>query len=146
MPGANYDYSKAFLATGSTAYAFGELVKPVAGTTLAQAQCARLAAGTDFVLGVAQENLDVAKVLTGKAFIGVALEGAAKVIFDGGTVPAIGDYMTIGTTTKTRVARLGTQPAPAGAFQNIQIVGICFSVPAIAGDIFDIWLTPAMRV
>jgi hypothetical protein len=146
MPGSNYDYSKAFLATGSTAYAFGELVKPAVGATLQPAQCARVSAITDFVLGVAQENLDVAKVLTGKAYIGVALEGAAKVIFDGGTVPAIGDYMTIGSTTQTRVKRLGTQPANGGAFQGFQVVGICFSVPAVAGDIFDIWLTPAMRV
>lgn len=86
--GPNYVLDKGLLATGSTAYAAGELVVAAAGPGVARAT----AAGAK-VLGVCMEDLDAAKVTTARAVVAVRILGIARVkVGTGGC--AVGDRLT----------------------------------------------------
>jgi hypothetical protein len=156
MPGMDYGRSKAYLATGSVAYKRWQVVKNVTGTTLNPAQCAIMVATTDAAvppLGVCMEDLDVAKVNTGKAFINVALEGNVKAIWDGsGTTPAPGLYVGLsGGTAGTKDGQVTVVAATPGtaAFvigRILDIVGNSIGQAATAGDWLDIQLLPGERM
>lgn len=132
MPGADHILSKGFLATGSAAYNMGELVTLAAGSTLAPAQVALANSQGEAVIGVVQEDLDVDKVLTGKAIIGVQVMGIALVI-SGATDITLGAKVTAGADARAELALTGDFP-----------FGIAMDVPAADGDHFHVLLTPGM--
>lgn len=129
--GPNYGLSKGFLATGATAYAFGEIATITAEATVARATTANVL--TPMV--VVQEDLDTTRLATGKAFINCALEGIVRVA--AGAAVAIGDRVTNDTTaravTRARTAA-GSQPQPT--------FGIALTAASAAGDHIDVQLTP----
>src|SRR5688500_5136501 len=98
MPGANYVLSKGFLMTGSAAVVMGTAAKLVAGTTLQPAQVIVATAADGDLIGVFQEDMDAAKVTTGKAIVGVQLMGIAKCVASAAV--ALGAYVTATTGGK----------------------------------------------
>jgi len=95
--GPNAIADKAYLATGVAAYVYGQCV--TYGTP--QQSCAPISVANTYVLGVCQENIDAARVTTGKAFISIrpfgfarALSGAAFAKGDPLTVDASGRFIT----------------------------------------------------
>jgi hypothetical protein len=155
--------SKGFLASSSAtaALTFGQLVVPAVGTTLEPNQAVVATAGAagagakgGVVLGVCMENLDLAKMATGKAYFNVALQGIVDCIWDGQGTPAVGalvvpSIQTAGATNNGRVAfSIGSLASPA--FVGIPIVGICMGsagdlqggVATAAGDLVKVLLTP----
>jgi hypothetical protein len=133
--GPNYVLDKGFLAQGgSVQYNFGEIIVP--GTAVQS--CVRSTAavgGTTFFLGVCQETIDAAKVVTGKVFADVRMLGISRVIA-GGTV-TVGARVTSDTSARavavTRAAA-GAQPAP--------ILGIALTGTTNVGEHIDVLLTP----
>jgi|SRR5882724_1148382 len=156
MPGMDYGRSKAYLATGSVAYKRGYVVKATTGTTLVPAQCGILVATTDAAvppLGVCMEDLDAAKVTTGKAFINIALEGNVKVIWDGsGTTPSPGLYVGLsGGSAGVKDGQVTVVAATPGAAtfvigRVLSIIGNSIGQAATAGDYMDIQLLPGERM
>lgn len=160
MPGMDHILNKAFLATGgSVTYPQFCVVQQVSavGVTPAAVQIAGTGLGTAGVadiatLGVNQDLLDAAKTNTGKAFINVAMAGNSKVIWDGVGTPVLGGLVVPSGGTAGRVKFV----ANLATFQGFQVLGIAISLPgsplptfgasAAAGDLFDIMLTPSMRV
>jgi hypothetical protein len=159
MAGQDHILEKGFLATGTAAYSFGQVVKAVAGSLLDPNQCVQTIAGTDNgvgrrVLGVCRENLDVAKVLTGKAYISVALMGIVDCIWDGAGTPVVGalvvpsagaspanDGRVAFRTTSTTYADfpvVGTLMGSAGDLQS--------GLPTAAGDLVKVMLAIGTRV
>jgi len=132
MPGMDHILSKGFLATGgSVAYAFGQVVKQAAASTLQPAQCALATATTDAIIGVAQEDLDAVKTNTGKAIIGVAVEGTVKCIAGTNNI-AIGQKMTVDSSSRVIASTTATD----------KCVGIAMSASTAVGDYVDVLLTP----
>jgi len=129
--GPNYGLNKGFLATGSTAYAAGEVVVISATQQVARATTANVLTP----LGICMEDLDTTRLATGKAIIGVALAGIVRVIA-GGSV-SVGDRVTNNTSaravTRTR-ASAGAQPAAT--------FGIALTSATNDGDHIDVLLTP----
>jgi hypothetical protein len=153
MPGMDHILSKGFLATGSSAYTFGQVVQQVNLTTgplatINQAQCqicptsAGTAGANSVVLGVCQENLDLVKVQTGKAIIGVAIEGNCKVVWDGTGTPAVGSYIVPSGTVAGQVKFVSS----VTTFQGFAVVGTPLTLPAAANDFFDISLAIGDRI
>jgi hypothetical protein len=137
MPGANYVLDKGFLATGgSVAYATGELVKFAAASVLQPAQVVKTSSQGEAVLGVVTEDLDAAKVATGKAIVGVRLLGIAKVIIGTAASVVLGSPLTAKATVAT---------AELAATGDV-VFGIAMQAPAADGDIIDVLLTPGGRV
>jgi hypothetical protein len=152
MPGMDHILTKGFLATGgSVAYTFGMVVTQVNLATgplsvINQAQCAICAAQSPVghsVLGVCQENLDAVKTVTGKAVIGIALQGNVQVVWDGAGTAAWDNSVVIPSTT---VAGAVAFRAASTTFANIPVVGTPLTLPAVTGDVFNIQLTPGDRV
>lgn len=130
--GPNYVLSKGMLAEGSAAYASGELV--VAGTA-EQSVARATSANTLLPLGVCTEDVDVAKVTTGKVFLGVALYGIVRV--KSGAAVAKGDRIKNDTSARgvpTTRAAAGAQPQP--------VFGIALTAVGAADLWFDMLLTP----
>jgi hypothetical protein len=136
MPGANYILSKGFLATGgSVAYTAGELVKLATGSTLQPAQVVKTSSQGETLIGVVMEDLDAAKVATGKATVGVQIMGIAKVILGTAASVVLGSPLTTGTTAKAELAASGDR-----------VFGINLTAGTLAdGDIIDVLLTPDGR-
>jgi hypothetical protein len=89
---ANYVLDKGFLTTGSSAYAFGEIgIVAADGVSVARASAAISGVGVAVVI---QENLDVAKVLTGKAVIDCRVLGIARVLCASAAVVVPGNRIT----------------------------------------------------
>jgi hypothetical protein len=164
MPGMDHLLAKGFLATGgSVAYTFGQVVEQVNASTgplsvINQAQCVQyplaaslsaLRAGAP-VLGVCQENLDAVKTATGKAIIGIALQGDVKVVWDGTGTPSLNNAVipsyTGGGGSLIAVGNVAFVAPTAGTFNGYPVVGIPLTLPAAAGDWFDIQLTPGDRI
>jgi hypothetical protein len=155
--------SKGFLATGSSAYTFGQVVEQVSAatgplSTINQAQCLQyplaaslsaLRAGIP-VLGVCQENLDLVKVQTGKAIIGIAMQGNVKVVWDGTGTPSLNNAVipsyTGGAGSLIAAGNVAFVAPTAGTLNGYPVVGTPLTLPAIAGDIFDVQLTPGDRI
>jgi hypothetical protein len=93
-------------------------------------------AATTMSIGVVQENIDQAKVATGKAVADVRILGVTKMVVQTGTSIVIGSRLTLGNAGGAIIAASGNQQ-----------VGICvgMSVPGGTvgnGDIVDVLLTP----
>jgi len=126
--GPNYVLNKGHVATGSTALAFGELaVSSGDGTKMARATVA----GSK-IRGVIQENVDAAKVTTGKVVVNLAMMGIARVLSGG--VIAVDDRLTNDAT-----ARAVTVAAAVGAKESF---GIALTAATGAGQFVDVLLTP----
>lgn len=142
--GPNYVLDKPFLATGATAYAFGEIVKLIAGSgsfsttanSVVRNTTATVLTTTDVTLAVAQEDLDTVRLATGKAFINCRLMGIARV--QCGATVTVGDHVTNDAT-----ARAVKATRAAGGAQPIQILGIALSGGTV-GQHIDVLLTPGV--
>lgn len=140
--GPNYVLDKGFLATGATAYAFGEIVKVVVGTgtfsttanAVSRATTATVLGTASELLAVAQEDLDAVRLATGKAFIDCRLLGIARVQC-GATVVAL-DHVTNDAT-----ARAISITKAAGGAVPVQQLGIALSGGTV-GQHIDVLLTP----
>ena len=129
--GPNYVLSKGFVATGSAAYAPGELVVASGDGT----ECARATSANANVLGVCMEKVDADKVTTGKVVVGVDLMGISRVL--AGDAVSVGDFLTNDTTaravSKTKAAA-GAQPGP--------VFGKALTAATAAGQYIDVLLIP----
>ena len=74
--GPNPMLTKGYLAEGSNAYAYGEILIPGTGV---QATARSTSAGSASNFGVCQENVDAAKVATGKVVVNVCRMGLVRV-------------------------------------------------------------------
>src|SRR5690348_1889129 len=105
--GPNYVLDKGLVATGSTKYTPGELVVLSGDGT----KSARATTGGAACIGVNMEEVDAAKVLTGKVVTDVRILGIARVL--AGAAVAVNDLVTNDTTAravpKTKAAA-GAQP------------------------------------
>lgn len=138
MIGGNYVLSKGFLMTGSTAVRRGQLVVQATSTALQPTRCAIAEAITDRVLGVLQEDLDVDKVLTGKAYVGVAILGIAECI--------AGEALSAGDRVSSNAGSAGP-PDTRGRAIVADATSIPFGVAmadAAAGDYVSVLLTPGL--
>lgn len=130
--GPNYVLDKPFVATGAAAYNYGDVVVQAGtGTSVARATAAAAKC-----LGVCQENVDLAKVQTGKAVIDVRLLGIARVKAGTGGV-AVGDRVTNDTN-----AAAVTVAVAVGLKESF---GVALTA-ATAGNYFDVLLTPFASV
>lgn len=130
--GPNYVLDKGYVATGSTAYKSGELV--VASGDGTKSARATSAAGLE-VLGVNQENCDLAKVQTGKAVLDTRLLGIARVL--AGAAVSVGDRLQNDTTARA----IPVTQAAAGA-QPKRSFGKALTAATAAGQFIDVLLTP----
>lgn len=136
--GSSYGLDKGFGVL--TAYSGGtvnkfRLVKVSTAAAPAYGQVDLNVIGTTRSVGVVQEDVDAAKVTTGKAVVDVRLNGITKVFVAAtGTVPVLGDRVISGTDGGVVLA------AGAG---NIP-VGVVVGAPATVnnGDIVHVLLTP----
>lgn len=143
MAGSNYVLDKGFpvLSTYNSSNANGvqafRVVK-VASTGLID--LATNATATSGNVGVVQENIDAAKVATGKAVADVRVMGISKVVVQTATSLAIGARVMCGSAGGAIVA------ATAGSEVLGIIVGSNSSAGTIAaGDIVDVLLTPKVQ-
>ena len=140
--GPQYVLDKGFLATGATAYVFGEIVRAQAGAvmtttfnSIARATTATVLTTTAELLGVVQEDLDTVRLATGKAEIGVRLLGIARVLS--------GAAVTAGTfVTNDATARAVTVTKAAGGAQQTLLLGFALTGATAAGQYIDVLLTP----
>jgi hypothetical protein len=127
--GPNYVLDKGHLATGSTAYAFGELVVPAAGE---QSMQRATSAGAPFCY-VCQEDVDATRLATGKVIADARILGIARVI--AGAAVAKSSKLTNDAT-----ARAIVQAGAVGS--GAPVFGIALTAAANAGDHIDVLLTP----
>jgi hypothetical protein len=124
--------TKSFLATGgSVAYSMGQTVKFAAGSTLQPAQCALATANSDLILGVVMEDLDAAKVNTGKAYVSVAMIGIALCIAGANNIAA-GDRLTVDSSSRVVTSTTATHRS----------VGMAMGPSAAIGDYISVFLMP----
>jgi hypothetical protein len=142
--GPNYGLNKGYLATGATAYAFGEICREIANpaaslSSVANAvvrQTTAIATGSAATtLVVCQENLDTVKLGTGKAIISCAKAGAVRVL--AGAAVTKGDRVTSDNTARA----VTVTKATAGAIP-VQVLGIAETDATAAGQFIDVTLTP----
>jgi hypothetical protein len=142
MAGQDHLLAKAFLTTGAAAYVYGQCVVLVAGTTLdpnqvIQATTGAGAANAVTPLGLCQENMDLVKVQTGKAYISVALAGIGFAIANGAVTIGAALIPSVGVAGRLDAVAVGTTGRPQ--------VGIAVGTASTAGDIFPVLLTPGAR-
>lgn len=127
--GPNYVLNKGFVAGGSSAYALGQVV------TLDGDQTVNLAvtANDSPIIGLVTEDVDAAKVTTGKVVIGVAILGIAKGL--AGASVSRGDRLVNEVTTARVIKQVGTDNTA------VPVLGIALE-DASDGDLFDVLLTP----
>lgn len=126
---ANYVLDKGYIVEGSAAAVAYRFVG--FGTTETTCDLTPTA-NTAIVLGVIMENIDVAKVLTGKATADVRILGIAPV-----TASAA---ITVGAPV-----RADADGRASAAVSTNQIVGLALQAAGAAGDIINVLLTPAAR-
>ena len=120
--GPNYVLDKGFVATGATAYKFGECVALSGdGTKVARATTAAT------LVGVCYEDLDTTRLATGKAVIEVRLMGIARVL--SGAAVAVNALVTNDTTARAVTATAG-QP----------VLGKALTAATGAGEYIDVLL------
>jgi hypothetical protein len=148
--------SKGYLLTGGVAFARWQVVKAVAGSTISPAQCARMVSATDagvIPLGVCMEDVDLAKVNTGKAIAQIATNGNVKCIWDGvGAAPTPGAVVKLSAATAgTKDGQVTVATKAAGGVAPVAVVGTVLDIlgnsigqTATAGDWFDVELNPGM--
>jgi len=124
--GPNYVLNKGLVATGSTAYKFGELVVQSGDGT----KCARATTPAAAVVFVAQEDLDTTRLATGKAVINIATLGMVRVL--AGAAVAVG----------AKLANDATARAVTGGAAGTASFGIALTAATAAGQYIDVLLTP----
>jgi len=127
----NYVLDKGYLVDASAVAAdfkFARLCKFLASDTTGKTVTSFTAANVDAV-GVVQETLDAAKILTGKATVDVRLLGIARI--EASAAIAIG----------ARVAATANGRIATGASTN-PCVGIALTPASAAGDHVEVLLTP----
>jgi hypothetical protein len=124
--GPNYVLSKGLLATGATAYKFGECVVQSGDGT----KCARATSAAAAVVFVCQEDLDTTRLATGKAVINVAFLGIVRVL--------AGAAVTVGA----KVANDTTARAVVGGAAGTASFGVALTASTAAGQYIDVLLTP----
>lgn len=143
MAGSNYVVDKGFpvLSTYNSSAAAGVTqyrVVKVASTGLID--LATNATATSGNVGVVQDNIDAAKVATGKAVASVRVMGISKVVVQTATSVTIGARVMCGSAGGAIVA------ATAGSEVLGIVVGSNASAGTIsAGDIVDVLLTPKVQ-
>jgi hypothetical protein len=133
MPGSDHILTKGALVTGSAAYKLGDLLILSTASTTYPFQVAKSTASTDRIIGVANEALDVGKVTTGKAFIGVNMLGVCKVI--------AGASLSQGARVMPGASGTAAQAITAATATNIPF-GLALTAAGAQGDIIDVLLTP----
>jgi hypothetical protein len=131
--GPNYVLSKGFLGEGSAAYSKGEIV--VQGTAEQAVARATASAATNDFVGIVVDTIDVAKVLTGKAQVTIAIMGIARV--KAGAAVTKGAKLTNDTS-----ARAVTVTRAAAGAQPQNIIGIALTSCSNANEHVDVLLTP----
>jgi hypothetical protein len=141
--GPNYVLDKGHLATGSTAYTFGEIVVPIANPNSTESSvanaCVRATSAGHLgpVQYVVQEDLDTVKLATGKAIVDCRMMGIARVL----TGAAVNKLTKV---TNDGTARAITQAQTAGGSQPVVILGIALTDASAAGQYIDVLLTPGV--
>ena len=124
--GPNYVLNKGLVATGATAYKFGECVTLSGDGT----KCARATSAAAPAVFVCQEDLDTTRLATGKAVINVAMYGIVRVL--SGAAVAVND----------KVANDATARAVPGGAAGTASFGIALTAATGAGQFIDVLLTP----
>lgn len=122
--GPNYVLDKGLVATGATAYKFGEFVALSGDGT----KCAR-ATTANTAIGVCYEDLDTTRLATGKAVIEVRLLGIARVL--SGDAVAVGARVSNDTTARAVTATAGAS-----------CHGVALTAATGAGEYIDVLLSP----
>jgi len=130
--GPNYVLDKGHLATGSTAYALGELVVASGDGT----RCARATAAGSKVRGVCQETVEVAKVTTGKVVLDVRILGISRVL--AGAAVAVEDRVTNDATARAVPV--------AGTIGSKESFGVALTAATGPGQYIDVLMTPYASV
>jgi len=135
MAGANYVLDKGFtaLSTYNASSVNGVQAFRLVKIT-AQDQIDLNVLATTISIGVVQEDVDVAKVATGKAVVDVRILGISKVV--AGAAISIG--VEVMSDTSGRVITAVTAAN--------RTVGLALQAAAAAGDIIDVLLVPPGRV
>lgn len=102
------------------------------GTTSVQHIAPNILSST-LTVGVVQDDVDAAKVATGKATVNVRMGGISKVV--------AGAAVTAGTEVMSDT--VGRAITAATATNRVQ--GIAMTGAAAAGDIIDVWLSGAAQ-
>jgi hypothetical protein len=131
--GPNYVLDKGLLATGVAAYKLGELVVLSGDGT----KCAKAGAAAVGFVGVCYEDIDAAKVTTGKAVIEVRVLGIARVL--AGAAVAVNNRVTTDATS-----RAINQAGAAGS--GAPFFGIALTAATAAGQYIDVLLVPGGAV
>lgn len=141
MAGSNYLLDKGFpvLSTYNSSAAAGVLAFRVVKWSSTGIDLQTSGAANVSTLGVVQENIDAAKVATGKAVADVRLEGITKVLVTTATSLAIGVRVMAGASGGIVLAT--TTNGVLGV-----IVGVGTSGTITAGDYVDVLLTPGIAM
>jgi len=129
--GPNYVLDKGFLLTGSAAFVRGFAVKQSATANAV----ALITAANAAVIGIVQDDVDAAKVATGKAVGDIRILGISRVV--AGAAVAIGD--NVATDNQGRAV---TKAQTAGGSQPTPVFGIALTACTVAGAEIDVLLTP----
>jgi hypothetical protein len=124
--GPNYVLDKGLVATGSTAYKFGEFVTLSGDGT----KCARATGAGAPIAFVSQEDLDTTRLATGKAVIDVRILGIARVL--SGAAVAVG----------AKVSNDASARAVTGGAAGTSSHGIALTAATAANQYIDVLLTP----
>jgi hypothetical protein len=130
MAGANFILDKGYILEGSTAYTAFRFVAAGATDT---SVTSTIAAGA-LALGVIQEDVDAAKVATGKVAADVRILGISKVTAGA----AVTLWAEVVTDTSGRAVNAATS--------THRVLGRALQSAAAAGDIIDVLLVPCGRV
>ena len=131
--GSDYILTKGFkvLSTYNSSAAAG--VTKFRGVKFAAGDTVDLnVAATTLGVGIVQEDIDAAKVATGKAVAAVAMLGTSKLVVQTATSIVQGSRLTLGNAGGAVIAATGNQQ-----------IGINLSsITVAAGDLIDVLLTP----
>jgi len=128
--GPNYVLDKGMKASGVAAYTAGRLVKQTANPQ----EIGPTTVITDRVFGVVMENVDAARVATGKVFLDIRVLGIARV--EASAAIAVGARVMPEAAATSRAATIAG--ATAVSF------GIALTAAVNPGDFIDVLLTPGM--
>jgi|SRR5690606_31602169 len=131
--GPNYVLDKGYKVEGSSAIKLGEVAVP--GTGEQSAVRATSASDTTAPLGVFQEDVDAARVTTGKVVANVRMLGITRAI--AGAAITKGARLTNDTS-----ARVVSVTRAAAGDQPVAVLGIALTAASTAGDHIDVLLTP----
>jgi hypothetical protein len=129
MAGANFILDKGYVLEGSSAYTAFRFV--AAGATDSSVT-STIAAGA-LALGVIQEDVDAAKVATGKVVADIRLLGISKVVAGA----AVTLWAEVATDNQGRAINAAT---------THRVIGRALQSAAAAGDIIDVLMVPCGRI